>query len=436
MLKKMIALLLLLSILPVFSGCGKMSDETTAPTMPTYSGEVPNVVNGVYATCENYDFTVYKRGMTKAEFIFYLVCENALPSDAAVVLNDVEADCPIEFVEITPRSQSVNREIYMFMQDPAMDWAAHYAERERLFSELERLKKLVYGEDGPQNGETFDSTQGDGKAYVEASRAYFNFVNQCSDESEAYNESREKPQWHLYRVTVQVRSVGKREQLKSFTLNAGEMSRQIPMKNVWVDPQEIPGNNFASLGVKTKSTLDLPSTQVDSNGNGFYLETDYFSEGDRAAGKPWEAGTTAVRLNLIAEKDINLKNVYSYGDNDRIKVEFVELVVIGTQGTVVTSKWYPGTDLMIRKGEQVAMQICWSDPATEQANYAMNAVFIIEYEVDGTISKLRKELCLSRSLLSSAELYLWVFKGMDFESFYREYANELEGYTSYAGVFG
>ena len=102
--KKMVCFILTaVLLLSLLSSCGKTPDETTNPTKPPYSGEVPNVVNGVYATCENYDFTIYKGPVTQPMFEFYLVCEDALPSDATVVLNDVEADCPITFVEITPR---------------------------------------------------------------------------------------------------------------------------------------------------------------------------------------------------------------------------------------------------------------------------------------------------------------------------------------------
>ena len=70
---------------------------------------------------------------------------------------------------------------------------------------------------------------------------------------------------------------------------------------------------------------------------------------------------------------------------------------------------------MIRQGESVAMAIYWSDPATEQANYAMNAVLLVEYEVDGETWKIPYDFAICRSLLSACEHDLWVFEEMDFE---------------------
>ena len=312
----------------------------------------------------------------------------------------------------------------MFMQNPGMDWGTYYAEWERLDSEVKRLKELI------------NNAQATKEELAEAERAYSAFVQQYNDETDAYNESKQKPKCHLYKVTVRVRSAAKREQLKSLTLNAGEMSRQIPLKNVWVDPRPISGTGHSIPGTTKLRSLELPANFVDESGVPRVDQYKYYQEGDRAAQTPWKTGTQRTMAYLRATGDINLKNVYAHGDNDQIKVEYAQVVIVSPQGTAITSKWKPGTDLMIRQGESVAMAIYWSDPATEQANYAMNAVLLVEYEVDGEIWKIPYDFEICRSLLSACEHGLWVFEEMDFESFYREYANKIEGYVPFSGVFG
>ena len=162
--KRMICLLLV-AVMTCGSlcACGKTPAETTGPnstvgsTTPADSlglDEIPKVVNGVYVTCENYDFTFY-HPHNHNSIGFYVITEKPLPEDAHIVLNDITSRCT---VRMTDRTDEVCRnllpEIYWCMKEPNKDWAA-YMERIRwLREEIQRLTRLAFGKDKPEVGDS------------------------------------------------------------------------------------------------------------------------------------------------------------------------------------------------------------------------------------------------------------------------------------------
>ena len=74
----------------LFSGCGGY-------------GEKPKVKNGIYASCGNYDFTIYRNLSTVVSIRFYLTCEDPLPEGTEIQI-DMNADYSYVLQNITPET--------------------------------------------------------------------------------------------------------------------------------------------------------------------------------------------------------------------------------------------------------------------------------------------------------------------------------------------
>ena len=103
-------------VFTLFSGC---KEETPQPSESVENDNTvsmqesrPNVeyplpeetfhaVNGVYVTCENYDFTIYKGLSASCELHFMLMSEKPLPEGAQLVLTDVQTGYKVSFLRRT-----------------------------------------------------------------------------------------------------------------------------------------------------------------------------------------------------------------------------------------------------------------------------------------------------------------------------------------------
>lgn len=430
MLKRMICLLLV-AVMTCGSlcACGKTPAETTGPnstvgsTTPADSlglDETPKVVNGVYVTCENYDFTFYQPHNHNS-IGFYVITEKPLPEDAHIVLNDITSRCT---VRMTDRTDEVCRnllpEIYWCMKEPNKDWAAHMAEIQRLDAEIQRLTRLAFGKDKPEVGDSVvDKELGEQLLKVKTEYTALRKMP-YKDEYLAWKNSNPEPVCYFYNVIITINMVTQREQLKSMELVAGDMSRTITMKNVWLDVFAKSFSDYSCPDVDTQTRWKLPVKETDN-------ELEWFTWA-RAAELPYGSGPYAPTTSIskfIPKEDMTLKDMYVYGDNSRVKVEWVEFVIINNQGMVTNVKWIPGTEFMLRKGEKVAMRIYHSDPHTQQMYYQMTAMDVLEYECGGETRKWYHRFYATRSVNVPA-LYLWAFKGLNIDSYYANFYTPFE----------
>ena len=81
---------MLAALLVLLSGC-------------TGSGEAPRVREGIYASCGNYNFTIYKGLSAVASIRFYLTCEEPLPEGTEVRV-DMDAEYSYVLEDINPET--------------------------------------------------------------------------------------------------------------------------------------------------------------------------------------------------------------------------------------------------------------------------------------------------------------------------------------------
>lgn len=397
--------------------------DTTLPTDTCARSELPDevfsLVNGVHATCENYDFTFYMNlsASTQPVIEFYLITEKPLPSDAAIQIPGVSAGYRAEILDRSPTTSAeftrgLNKILYAYMADPDLDFATYLEEGIQVQEEYDRLFLLVYGEDGRQPGETYSPEHPYAESYEKAENAYFSYMNRYQEEYDAYIATQPLPEFHVYKVKLTFTAVPEKEKIKSVELIAGNMSREIPMANVWIEPRP---NNLETKGVTFKARIEDPNT-------GFWLGENTFTNVENAVTYPFGSGVSSATLYFVANKDIVLDDLRSYGDNTRIQPEWAELAILSNMGAVVTAKWIPGTELLIRKGEQVAMCIYWTDPYTELFHYGSFQSFAVEYRCD-------EEQC--RMVYGSSSFrdpgnvlypcYLQIARGVDLGRYFKEY---------------
>jgi len=409
-----------------------VGSETTAPTETTAPNETipeeitihlpdetPNVVNGVYATCENYNFTYYARH-NSTDFGFTLITEKPLPEDAYIVLNDIQSECIVRITaDNASEGISVIPQVYWFMQEPDKDWAAHWSEMKPILEEINRLTLQAYGADSRVGATIIDPAAARQLAVEEAKYAdlFEGKDGYWKDELGKWKDSNPEPLCYSYNVSIIVKNVAKREQLKSMELIAGDMSRTITMENVWLDVFALNQSAYSCNDVDTQTDWEFPA-------NGYYSESSYLSKAFTLAVAnqlPCDSGTYSLHTTkFIPKKDITFKGMYVYGDNSRVKVECAEFLIVDDQGNITKTVWTPGTDVTLHKGEKVAMQIYYKDPYTQLMNYNMNAVTILEYECEGELRQWNLRFFAKRGILAP-ELYLWAFEGLDMKSYYEDY---------------
>lgn len=392
-------------------------------TLPEESFEM---VNGVYATCENYDFTFYMglNANTQPVIEFYLITEKPLPEDAAITIPGISAGYRADILDRSPSSSKEfldgsNKVLYAFLTDPDLDFTAYLEEGRQVRSEYERLFTLVYGEDGRQPGENYPPDHPYAESFEQAKAALFSYDGRYQTEYEDYCATEPMPNFHIYKVKLFLTSVPEKEQIKLLTLAAGDMSREIPMKNVWIAPKP---RDMNTKGVsRNVVTLD-PNT-------GFWLGESTFTSVNSAGTFPFSSGVTGSTLYFEATKDITLNDLRPYGDNTRTRLEWVELAILSNKGTVVTAKWFPGTEMLIRKGEHVAMRIYSSEPYTELFSYGAFKSFVIDYRCDGEECQI---VCgfsdFREPAVEMYPTYLQIVKGMDLSRYFREYFHKEQMY--------
>ena len=148
--KNYISLILaLLMVLTLFSGCREETPQSSStPTQSTESGENSthssesiqspekgevHAVNGVYATCGNYKYTI--RATANASIQFYLVTEKPLPKDAAITV-DTESSYWFKIVDKTPKQAYAD-----YPPELAM-WAEYGADYDVVYDWYEEVIQL------------------------------------------------------------------------------------------------------------------------------------------------------------------------------------------------------------------------------------------------------------------------------------------------------
>ena len=403
------------------------TQPTVETTAPSGGGSVEvilpeesfSMVNGVYASCENYDFTFYLglSANTQPKNEFYLVTEKALPEDASITIPGISADYWAAIHDYSPNSDEAffrgnNKVLYASLSNSNFDFTAYLEEGRRLLTENNRLHALIWGEDGRQPGEAFPEDHPNAESYLSAQAAWQSYCDRYEAEYQSYLASTPMPDFHIYKVQIFFTSVPIKEQVKELELIAGEMSRRIPMKNVWIAPKP---KELNTKGITLNVNVVDPNTQS-------YLGADTFTSVDTAGTYPYGTGLSAYTCYFTATKDITLENLVPYGDNDRVRVEWVELAILSNKGTVVTAKWFPGTEMRIRKGEQVAMRIYYVDPYTALFSYGAANSFVMDYVCDGEQCQIGCGAASFRDISQVAyEAYLQIVQGVDLSRYFREY---------------
>lgn len=397
--------------------------DNTLPTEARPNLELPDetlsYVNGVHATCEDYDFTFYMNlsANTQPVIEFYLITVKPLPENASIEIPGISAGYRVDILDRSPTTSAeftrgLNKILYAYMADLDLDFAAYLEEGHRVQEEYDRLFLLVYGEDGRQPGENYSPEHPYAESYEKAENDYYSYMNRYQEEYDGYIATQPLPEFYVYKVKFTFTAVLEKEQIKSVELIAGDMSREISMANVWIEPRP---NNLETKGVTFKARIEDPNT-------GFWLGENTFTNEENAVTYPFGAGVSSTTLYFVANEDIVLNNLRSYGDNTRIRPEWAELAILSNMGTVVTAKWIPGTELLIRKGEQVAMCIYWTDPYTELFHYGSFQSFAVEYRCD-------EEQCRivygSSSFRDPGNMlypcYLQIARGVDLGRYFKEY---------------
>ena len=414
------------STIPTATDDTQPTDGNTAPTNgdlveTTLPEESFEMVNGVHATCENFDFTYYHglSGHSQQPVIeFFLITKKPLPEDADITLPGISAGYQAYILDWTPTSaeafyRNCDKLLYIQMTDPDLDITAYLDEGRRLSAEENRLHILVYGEDGRQPGENYAPDHPYAKEYEAAVQARLAYQARYEEEYQAYIAAPTLPEFHLYKVKLFFTSVPKKERILYAELSAGDMSRRIPMANVWLAPKP--------EGVNGKGyTID--GFHEDPNTGNRLGETSFTPINASASLYPYSTGLSEMTFYFIAREDMTLEKVMSYEGNERIRLEWVELAILTNKGTTVTAKWAPGTDMLIRKGEKVAVRFYYSDPYTELFHYGSAVYFAIHYRCGEEQLRMVYGSSDTRDVTNTLfEAYLRVVEGIDLTRYFREY---------------
>jgi len=397
MTKKLFSLCLsLLLLLSLFSGCGaETPGETSSPTEETQSSNsvTSKVVNGSYATCGNYNYTIC---MDKSGGVlnFYLICEKALPSDAYITV-DIASEYKVNILNITPTTVSGNAQILdAAIRGADINWKDYY---ETLVAYDDAIAAYTHGE---IDAEERDQRISRHREYVEK------YIKPLIDDPNYRGDTPVE----FYRYEIQViitEKLSQPELIQEVQLVAGDMSRTIPVGNVRLEPEEA---KESTQGVRT-----LTSSQWSATG----ITTSDFSE-DNGMMTPWDDKELTCSFGFEATETITLTDVsVDESCSDYASITKVEMVVHDQRGNT-KMEWTPGTPFTVRKGECAVIYVYYYNPYLKQAEFSDCVKMQLHYECMQTEYVYEAEASHTRKW-NPYHIYLWAFKGFDMKSYYYDY---------------
>jgi len=431
MFKKSLCLLLTgLMLLSVICGCNSeqnpgessgISLETngTAATEATKATSLPStgfitLPDKIYTTCGNYNLTFYSWHAKKQSFSFYIMTEERLTPLAEITLPGITTPYSVNIGEPEfTLQQSLPLVLYAWWKS---NYAFDIAEYARLYSTgmdqiaLQNAGLLDASLINPQTNRPYTADQ-----FIEIENRYIHpYADARRDYLDSISAGTYQPEWFWYEVEIRFEErIARTEETTEILLSAGDESYRIPIERLRLVSEENP----------------LPKRQI-HGGCGF--ETTPFPwQGDTPTIRdtlprmpiepPWGSEECYYAVSIKALEDIYLTDAYIY-DNAYCSISNVYVYISGKQG-ITNVEYTPGTPLLIRKGESAYLIMYYNDPHATQAHYAAKLIRVFEFECEnGTYCVYGGGVknCDSTHIRTH-EIYLWQFKGVDLESYYRDY---------------
>ena len=416
-----------LSLMLAITGCSGMTSlnsskgetsadkESTAefsrgeePIVPMAASQWPE--SGICVTCGNYDFYLSPYGHNG--FSFYIFSQEALPEDMKI---DIDTDRPYTFEtweidmanDCAINEQNFRKELYQCYR--GMDWAKLWnlevkanEAKEKYEQETDKEQKAILYEE-----------------YNTRLEEYWSMNNLYRDEYEAFLEAPQQkiPEGYCYRVNVSFPQSDQEgndlqgsEHVTMVYLTAGEWRVPVEVGNIEIAYDEPEGWDFSNTCKYITFNTPL-STNVSAS---------LYSPSDRISNH--------IISKITAEKDLVINNIYLYRDED---LEQGFRVNIETEAGTQTVEWKEGREILIREGETFSIETMYIEPKRSQGKYGGNKHVFVEYECEGETYLLYGEEYMELSYDSLWEAYAQYVEGIDVESYYRDYYNEIwEGFEA------
>jgi len=394
--------LAVLMVFTLFSGCKQEQPQSSSNATQTSEGEntEQRVINGVYASCGNYVYTI--RTTANASIQFYLMTEKPLPADAAITV-DTESEYRFWIKNKTPEHLRSNYPIALAMwAEYGVDFAEYYA-----LQEEKRQAQIKYS--------VGELTKAEYEEVMVAREEKMKKLNLPEEK-----EVREKyidvtPPFFFYEVDLRVKHTGT-EVIKECQLVAGDMSRTIPIGEVTqiyeTNITMAPRSTGTGVTVYPSYTLSESFPQLDVNA---LLHT--FEKVPGNGGYPYSPYTDACRFAFVAQNDITLKDVYSL--DGVVEYVYAEIIIVGQNGQTVV-KWTPGTELLIRKNEFAYLNLHVDHPDLHGTECCIGDELRVVYSDSNGGGYMRQDYSYLRKR-PLMEMYLWAFKGIDTKAFCERY---------------
>lgn len=354
--------LAVLMVFTLFSGCKQ---------------ESPWVKDGIYASCGNYDFTIYRGLSSVISIRFYLTCENPLPEGTTVHI-DTSAEYDYVLQDITPESITTTDYPYgLYCCVRGMDF--------------KKLKKL---EIAAAQAQAAAQQNADLKPkYESAVQQLTIYHNQFMEDYEAMMAQPPKPEFYHYLVDIQCRDATGNPEIRQVQLVADGWRHTVDIGAVRV--RDVPTPENVAQGV-TARRLAVQG----------------------GAASPWYPyAMTVEAVNFNVDEDVVLSNAYFYGDATA-QIASMELTITSPSGNQISSLWESGETLQLRKGEKVTGVVNFGDTDLNSAEYGSSTVLVLEFDRGEEKTTLLCGLSLFRRR-NPQEVYLWAFKNADIQSYYQ-----------------
>lgn len=397
---------------------GQPKEDPVRPaTMPA---EVPNVQNGVYATCGNYYYTIYLKTTAANEQIkFFLMTEKPLPKDAKIVAG-LKAEYPRgpNIFERTPDHLLMNEYEYAIWQGAKIDWREYWQTDKAGYDAIldYQAGKISYE----------DATEIGMKSYEYILPLITDYYTQLESLKKAWKEDGERF-CHFYEVTIPLRQYVEDEELTSVDLIAGDMSRTIPVGKIrlrkLVDPETKELNNRVTeiwkFGNPEPPLMNIPEYAAETN-------------------------VQQLTRRFLAMEDMSLSDVFFFANGgENCKILGVEVQITKTDGSSkllghpIQVSWTPGTPLQIRKNELVNYCVYYEDSWSQLTEYGGRQYVILEYSSGEELGRLMvtnvNDSIRKIDQITWVERYLRAFENVDLTPYYEGYLWPKEQYTKEQG---
>lgn len=360
--KRCICMILMLTIMACL-GCEKDTNS-------------PRVINGIYASSGNYNFTIYKTLSTVVSIRLYLVCNDPLPQGVDVHI-DMEAQYNYEIMDITPD----------YLTEVDYPYGLYCCERGLDYTKLQRLENTAI-----QAKEAWQKDPKKEDAYITAIESLNEYQNQYLEEYKNLIRQNPVPEFYHYLVDIRCVDATGSPEIHQVELVAENWSHTIEIGSVRVVEAQMPDNYSRGLH-------------------------NHILAVQGSAGSAWYPQAVMIdAIDFDVNEETALTNIYFYGDSSA-KVDNVELNITSESGQVITTAWKQGTPLQLRKGERVTGTISIIDEALYCAEYGSSLVLMLEFDQSGEKTFLTTSFSLFRRR-NPQEVYLWAFKGADVQGYY------------------